>query len=1437
MKTEIYHLTNPQKSIWLMEQFFKNSSVNNIGGTIYTKESIDFTILNKAVNYFVKNTDSFRLHLMQNEGGEIRQYISSFESLHLETLHFSSLIELKEYQKELVEKPFSLLNSNLFKFAMYFTDDGYSGLILIIHHLIADAYSEGIIATSIMRIYSSLSQSNVLSDSSYSYLDYMKTEKEYIYNAKYKKDKEFWEKQFDVTPEIVSLSTSNRSSQPNECHSQREEFEIPRLTMEKIQEYCRKFNVSIYNFFMALYSVYIGKVSNVNDFVIGTPILNRTNFRDKHTCGMFISTVPFRICLENIPFSDFVNKLSTETLGIFRHQRYPYEKILEHVRKENPSLPNLYNILISYQNARIDKSESNVDYYVDWTHSNTTSDELDIHLFDLNDTGNLYVAYDYQTSKYKKEEILSLHERINYILEQILTKSDIKLNEIELITPSEKHFILHEYNHLNKVKIEKTIIELWEEQIQKTPNKVAISDGIYSYTYKQLNCMVNFLASYLISNNIQPKDKVCLFFNNSIELITCILATLKIGACYIPIDVSYPVERIEYIVHNSDCKKILTNTQNLNKLGILQVLTLTINQKWIARAAHRKEMEKKQFSFTPKLTDLAYIIYTSGSTGTPKGVKITHKSLTNYITWAVSQYVRGETTNFPLYSSISFDLTVTSIYTPLISGNAIYIFENSNPQLLLKDIIDSKKVQIIKLTPAHLILLQDLDVDNSVVCKLIVGGDILTNEMCEKITEKFHNKISIYNEYGPTEATVGCMIYQYTPSVKNLYASTPIGVPAQNTDLYVVNQDLNLIPFGYKGELCIGGSCLSKGYVKLEKVTNSCFIPFPLTQNKKIYRTGDLVKLYPSGIMEYIGRSDFQVKINGYRIEIGEIQSKILSYPNMKDCYIQVVEEGNSKILCAYYVSNVAITINNLKSYISKTLPSYMVPKYYIALKEIPLTNNGKVNKKLLPKPEIASPSVFIPPKTNTEKAIYQVFKSLLSKEEINVTSNFFDYYVDSLTIIKAQTKLYGMGYQINTQDFYEYPSIRELATFIDGQSQKRNTENIDMIPVISNFQKEIESTNSLFPKHILLFGVTGFLGIHLLHSLLKETNSKIYCIIREKNNLNAIQRFHHKFKFYFKEESLEDYQNRVFPITGNILKENFGLTSDTYQQLGHKVDCVISSAALVKHYGNYEDFNNTNVNGTKRIMNFCIQYHIPFHYISTLSVSGFGLVKSKKSIYTEKNFYVGQEYEDNVYVKSKFEAEKLILNAVSQNKLTATIYRMGNITNRFSDGLFQENAEENAFLNRLLSILDIGYMPTELLDFPVEFSPVDYCANFIVNLLKVHPHNIDIYHLFNNNYMTGRELIKMLESIGITIKICSIKDFEKKLMASSKNYFGVINYIRNVEDSDFNHITLSNSYTNQILSSLSLHWPKVSSTYLEKLLNYLRKNEMIGDNNEKSTN
>ena len=338
--------------------------------------------------------------------------------------------------------------------------------------------------------------------------------------------------------------------------------------------------------------------------------------------------------------------------------------------------------------------------------------------------------------------------------------------------------------------------------------------------------------------------------------------------------------------------------------------------------------------------------------------------------WAKSVYVKNEVTNFPLYSSISFDLTVTSIYTPLISGNAIYIYNNSNPQLLLQDILTDNKVQIIKLTPAHLSLLLEC-IPNPNVKKLIVGGDILSIEICKQISSLFANSIHIYNEYGPTEATVGCMIYEYSNTDKDNYASVPIGIPAANTKLYVLNDDLNLVPFGHIGQLYICGKCLSKGYVKLRNTNSERFIQSPFNSNEKIYKTGDLVKLHKNGIMEYIGRSDFQIKINGYRIEIGEIQSKILNYPGIKDCFINVIEKDKTKLLCAYYVCKKPINLKYLKDHLSRSLPSYMIPKHFILLDELPLTNNGKVDKKLLPLPTESGHDVFIGPETLTEQNIY----------------------------------------------------------------------------------------------------------------------------------------------------------------------------------------------------------------------------------------------------------------------------------------------------------------------------------------------------------------------------------------------------------------------------------------------------------------------------------
>ena len=1418
-----YDLTNPQKLIWSTEQFYKNTPVNNICGTLKIDNEINFEKLIQAVEIFIQQNDAFHLQLCFNENHEIKQYFTKSVAFNKQICELRSLEELHELERKIVNTPFSLIHSPLFHSQFFSIPHVCGGLIFNMHHLVSDACTTNLVASKIMSIYTSLLNNETPTEKPLSYLNYIQTENEYMHSQKYLSDKEFWESCFTDVPDIATLSTKT-SDISTSCKSERVHEYIGKELLHEIEEYTKENKISLFNFFMAVYALYIGKVKNLENFVMGTPILNRTNFVEKNTCGMFISTIPFPVHMEKqITFTHFSSLMGVHTLGMLRHQRYPYESILEHLRKSDNSIPNLYNIMLSFQNTKTNKNTYQNEFEVYWTHPQATCDELDIHLFDANDDGIINIAYDYQTDLYTEQDITKMHARILHIIAQILHTPNILLDDIEVVTPTEKDFLLNTYNPKKKVRIEKTVIDLFEEQVSKNPDKIAICEKDKQLTYEELNHITNNLCHFLLKKGIQPKDKICLFFDNSINLVASILACLKLNCCYIPINTLYPINRIEYIVQNSRCKHILTDEKNLHALNILGNISIVIDYTTLNR------YQSIDYNCAT-LKDLAYIIYTSGSTGNPKGVKITNESLCNYISWANTVYVKGETCNFPLYSSISFDLTVTSVFTPLISGNTMYIYQGENAQIILQNILSDEKTQIIKLTPAHLSLLLDCQPSRSLK-KLIVGGDILTCEICEKVTNLYPD-IAIFNEYGPTEATVGCMIYQYTKNDAKQYASVPIGIPADNTKLYVLNHYHNFIPCGYSGNLFIAGKGLAKGYVRLKKITEQKFIPSPFHHNERIYDTGDIVKLHENGIMEYVGRSDFQVKINGYRIEIGEIQSKIQNFPNIKDCYVTVLEKEGSKHLCAYYVCDKPANLNILKNYLRRTLPSYMVPRYFVLLEKFPFTSNGKIDKKALPMPTNSEHDVFVAPQTPLEKELHDLFCQLLHISEISVTANFFDYYVDSLIIIKAQTILLSKNIEINTQAFYEFPSIRSLCDYISIKNEVHHATHTTFLQDISSIQKPSLQPYSQY-ENILLFGVTGFLGIHILYHLLTQTNSTIYCVIREKDNLNAIERFQNKFKFYFDKETMEKYENRIVTITGNLLKENFGISQEVFDEILPKIDCVINSAALVKHYGNYDDFKKTNVDGTKKIIQFCLDNHLPLHYISTMSISGYGLVKTPDVDFTENSFYIGQNVEDNVYVRSKFEAENLILQACKNDGLHASIYRLGNIANRYSDGFFQQNAGDNAFLNRVASIINLKCIPKELQYINIELSPVDFCALFIVKLLSNTPNNINIYHIYNPNHFTIADFLDVLKYFGIHLSITTLDEFKKVLFASKDTHFGIINYIDNIENTSLHNIHLSNAITQKVLHNLSLDWPEINKDYIGKILDYLKKNHFIGGTHE----
>lgn len=1412
MNTINYDLTNPQKEILLTEQFNNNTCVSNICGTLSINQKINIEYLEKSINLFIKNNDSIRINLY-NDGSSIKQFIKNYSYVNIQKTYLGSSYTLSDLENDIVNRPFTLLNNNLYNFVIFINTDGTGGFMANLHHIISDAWTMSLLIDQIMSYYSSFLDNKPIEDVlNNSYTDFINNEQIYLNSDKFKNSKKFWEEQFD-TLEFSYLKDYQSSS----YEAIRKSFTLSLNETNTLLTFCKQHHTSLFSLFMAVLTIYLSKINNTKSAIVGTPILNRSNFKEKNTTGMFISTVPFKMEIEeNCSCIDLIDQVSKHELSVLRHQRYPYNYVLDTIRKKYNITKNLYDVCLSYQNARNHRLTSSVPYSCRWLFNNCVVNNLDIHLYDIDDTGMINIYYDFKKDLFSIEDISLLHNRLMEMIKQIINEPNLKIYELDIVSTTEKLFILENYNK----KPEKnsnfiSVYELFQRQVCICPDKIAIFQNNIGLTYKELNNLANLIALKLKKYSINYGDIVCLAFKNSIEFVASVLAIQKLGACYIPIDVNYPEDRIKYIIKNSNSKIILTQDNLLNSIDLNGNSLVKIN---LYDFNYKSEVQNLNFML--KENDLAYIIYTSGSTGNPKGVKISHKSLSNYITWAIKKYVNNEETNFPLFSSIAFDLTVTSIYTPLCSGNSIYIYNNDNPQLLLKEIIEDKKVQIIKLTPGHFSLLKDLNLSESIVTKFILGGDLLNKEICEQIVSLINHPIHIYNEYGPTEATVGCMIYEY--SFDTHYNSVPIGVPIDNTQILILNNSLRLCPLGSVGEIYISGDCLSLGYTDTQK-TSEKFVDNPFYPQYKLYKTGDLAILHSNGIMEYIGRNDFQVKINGYRIELGEIQSVLLTHQSIKDVFVTVCEMCEHKVLCVYYVSDK--NINNLSDFLKEKLPTYMIPRYYIRLDNIPLTINGKVDKSKLPLP-VNKKNEYVAPTNKLETTLQDLFTYLLNLEnKISITDNLFDYYIDSLSLIKAQSILYNKGISVNTQSFYEYPTIQKLSEFILSNRSEKISPIIEDLPRIPEIIKPI----NVIPKldNILLFGATGFLGIHILYYLLLNTNCKVFCIVRKKGSISPIARLIKKCKFYFPTLNIDKYLHRIKIIEGNILDDNFGLDKNTYEYLGKIGDCVIDTAALVKHYGNYELFNKTNVNSTKKMISFCLTYNIPFHYLSTMSVSGYGLVATPNTNFTEDDLYIGQSFNKNVYVRSKFEAEKAILNACKNDNLIASIYRLGTITNRYSDGVFQENYKDNAFLNRLESFINLGIFPQEFSNFLFEFTPVDFCAKFIVKLLQNKSNNLNIYHLYNNNFISSPELISMLKELGTTLLPVPLDEFNNALSNSKNNYFGITAYMKNIN----NEIIFKNEKTLSILKSLNLQWPNITLEYIKKILLYLRNKHSNGGN------
>lgn len=1401
------NLTSPQKAILNMEQFYPNTSMNTITGKISIHDKVNFSLLRKAILTFVENTSNIRYQL-HNENEKITQYETKFEPFTISHIKLNELNE-KEISDKIAKKIFSLYDSPLYEFTTFQNTDLTGGFFVCIHHIISDAWAMSLLISSIISIYSKLIQKEEITyEKSDSYCDFIEQEEHYLQSSKFEQDEIFWNHLFEENI-FEDLSTQSLNSSTSPCLASRSEFKLSQKMTRKIVDFCKQIKISPFTFILFVMGIYESKIKQTNSVVLSAPILNRSSKKEKQSFGLFVNNMLFKLSIhDDVSFSNAIMELAKSQFSYLRHQKYPLQNLITSIKNKFNIKENLYDTSVSYQNARTNHCLEHVTYDSKWLFSGFSAIPLLLHIYDMDDTNSFSFIYDYQNDHYGYSQIKDIHNRLLYICEQIIENKDILIKDIELVTEEEKNKILQEFNQTAVAyHSSKTILDLWKDQVLFSPDKTAIICGNKAVSYQMLDTLSNQLAGSLQKKyNIEKGHNIAVVLDRSVDLIVSILAILKCGCSYVLIDPSHPEDRKKYMIRNSHCVHVISN--------------LELNSD-----TNYKEPEISA-------SDPFYLLYTSGSTGTPKAVTVTHQNFHNYLIGISKVVTYAKEKKVLSMASISFDVFGFELWVTLLNGLTLILStsEEQNDFCKLNDLITTHQVNILYGTPSKLqSLLSSVNSthDLSSLTDIGIGGESFRCSFLQDL-KKF-TSANLYNMYGPTEATVGCCCKK----IEKIASPITIGKPLANVRFYVLDKNLKLCPPGMKGELYISGDGVAKGYYNQPELTSKSFMQDIFDPTLRMYRSGDLACWTNQGELMFYGRTDSQVKIRGYRIELSEIERVLANHQFIKNCIVVNFNEHGRDFLCAYYISDFTIQGYELKLFLANQLPNYMIPSYFIPISSLPLTVNGKINKEDLPSPFLLKKSEkYIKPETELQKNICHALEDCLFIKKLSIEEDFSNLGIDSLCIIKVQSELSALGITIPTQYFYDYTTVKDLSFALEhiNQTEDPSLEN-DYYPFLQHDLSHIKTKKQPF-QNILLTGCTGFLGIHILENLL-QSNCKIYCLIRSSNIESAKKRIVSMLSFYFKDKySMDSLFDKIEVVVGDIKYKTLGLTEEQLAILGSKIDTVIHCAGLVKHLGRYDEFKKMNLEGTKNVVSFCMKYQIGLNHISTTSVSGdFMPLNRTNDIvnFTEENFFIGQNYGENYYIKSKLLTEEYIFQKIKEGNLQANVFRVGNLTGRYQDGLFQYNIDSNAFYNKLQFIVkhQFFYESGTMQEF--DLSPVDKISEAITNLLFAYGHRNKIFHLMHPKKFTMKSLIEMLNRLDYPIKIMSDRDFYKKMVKMNLNTHSLIINDYNLYTNISNlNIKTNCNITLEYLSKIPFDYGRIDARYFTKILEYMKNINFI---------
>ncbi|MBP5659602.1 MAG: amino acid adenylation domain-containing protein [Paludibacteraceae bacterium] len=1332
--------------------------------------------LRAAVLQVAGNHPELFVHFRTNDTG-VEQIIENQE-LKVESRELKET-ELEAYRAEFV-RPFNLSKDLLCRFSIVRTEAALY-LYCDVHHLVCDGASYDVFFNELC----ALLDGGTIDREMCSYAQFVADEQAAVTGEEYAAAKEFFHSQLAEVEGVTELAADLTNPKDGEIGQVYAPIDLPAA-----EHLAQTAEVTPAGVTLAAVFYTLARFANTDELCITTISNGRSNLKMANTMGMMVNTLALSTKITDQNVQDFIRETGAKFEQTLAHENYPFAQIAA-------DYDLTAEIMFAYQLGVLSE------YKVGGQRIETENMELNVPKFKIafyivEVEGKPSVAIEYDNGRYSRELMQSLAQSVANAIRGFAADAKAVLRSVSLMDEAQAKLL----DSFNETAVDydntQTILSLFKAQVQKTPDALALVYRDKRFTYREVDEISDRIAA-----GLKPTTNViAIKVERSEWMVLGALAVLKTGCAYLPLDPSYPEERLSYMQQDANSCMLLTEAE-FEELSSNRNIDISKN----------RNVEKNP-------SDLFILLYTSGSTGVPKGVMLEHGNLVAFCHWYKRYYDLHEGDKVAAYASFGFDACMMDLYPALTSGAAVYIVPE-DLRLNLPELgryFDSEGV-----THAFMTTQIGYQFATNVECHslkhLSVGGEALS-ALNPPTGYKMHNG------YGPTE----CTIFTTTYLVREYEQHIPIGKPLDNLQLFIMDTNGQRLPLGATGELWVSGPQVSRGYLNMPEKTAETFVTW---DGRRCYRTGDIVRYLPDGNIQFVGRRDGQVKIRGFRIELKEVEAVIRQFEGIKDATVQAFDYPNGgKYIAAYVVSDKPVDVSALNAFIRERKPPYMVPAATMQIDAIPLNQNQKVNKRALPAPKIqADDHDYVAPANDTEKLFADIFAGVLLLDKVGATDNFFELGGTSLMVTRVIIEADKAGKHIAYADLFAHPTPRDLAQLVEGGAGEQTAPAVDHEVTEFDYSaiNQLLQANNLetFKQgeqqalgNVLLTGATGYLGIHVLKELIDSNAETITCLVRGKSQADAERRVRNLLFYYFSRRFDELFGTRIFVVQGDVTSD----FTESLSTFNFQLSTVFNCAANVKHFSKGTDIEDVNIGGAQRCVDFCLATGAALVHVSTTSTGGVWVGSDAPApVLTEQNIFFGQ-YLGNQYMHSKFLADRLILDAVATKGLRAKIMRVGNLAARSYDGEFQVNFSTNSYMGRIKIFNMLGCCPYEQYDQPTEFSPINETARAIV-LLATTPRECTVFQPYNTHTRLLGNVLQVLDKVGTKMQFVEPEVFGYAMQQAAQDpqkaslLTTMVAYQNIAHGQPTQIVDRNNAYTSQVLLRLGFRWTEPDNEYIGRML------------------